>query len=241
MSLLSAILGRKPKPIEPDFKQVETNAIALGTHTFRYVLPGNMSTFINFAQRRKAQVLPEYIDYYSPREHQYTRDDWREAMVFDSGMWDYAIDEDDLVNGDVTRLTLSLDVCRTPHRVDSSILLNQYVEKAYRYFLEGPEGLNTQIRHDFPNLSDDELSLMLIAPPASIDQCDINGRTWLKWQIYGEARGGMSEYFILPLDDNHFLMARFRYAMTGYADDSQDKVSHIRQDIDSIVNSFVLN
>lgn len=228
MSLFSKLLGAKPARSGPDFEQLEPVVIRLDKHELSYAMPGNLSNFYGFAEKRAQWQLPRSLRY-RDSDIAYKSFLWRNEHFVDAGRWDYLNQRE----RELASLELSIDIVRAPLSFGDRAGLAEYLRQCYEIYLEGPEGLNTKIRQECPEDSDDDLEGWLVNMPAFEPR-----PPWVHWRVFKEVSHVPTIYYAQPLDDCHFLMVNFRYSMTG--EKGYQLRDRIEQDIQRIFSSFSL-
>ncbi|WP_139309763.1 hypothetical protein [Teredinibacter haidensis] len=243
MGILANLLGCKTTPTRgPDFLDTRIKVIHLNTGlSIHYEMPGNMTSMFNYGERytlESSSTLQVDISDASKYEQDY----WRNAYYIDGATWDYESKKNKGIAGQLGSLNVRISVNRHEEHNGS---LPEHIEAAYEKFLNGPNGLNTEMRQGVEGeapLSDEELGDLIVRTPTIKDTREYNGVTLLTWSIANEHPGRYFHYFVYPIDAQHFLSLRFYHVITAKNNHEVNEVhSRAEQDIEQFMQRVTIS
>lgn len=240
MGLFSMFFGAKEVEItRPDFSDVINKAVHFSNGvSLTYEVPGNLSKLMGYSKGYKAE---------SPRTFQVKLDDnagfsqnrWRMVKEIDGGMWDYLGDKKKGLGGELGTLYLEVGLNQF-----NGPTVESYVLQAYETFLNGPKGKNTKVRIDEngETIPDDELGDWIVHAPKSIEKRQISDTEFLFWEQRNEQRGYDFIYYVLPLNEQHFVSIRFHYTVkANNKQDLQEQKAIMLEDIDNFMQRVLVS
>lgn len=234
MGLLSFLLGcNAAVETGPDFSQTVNKVIHFeNSPSIAYEMPGNMSNLFNFAEKY-ANESPKTFNITNLNAVDYKQDKWRLAKSIDGAMWDYLGKKSEGPDGELGRLNVDFSINKS-----EPIELEAFIERAYEHFLNGPDGMNTEIREseDAQGLSDDELGHWIVHAPTKFERKTINGTEYLHWSVTNEHRWREFVYYVFPLNDETFVAIQFHYSISANGEEPHQKQNTIiLSDIDNFM------
>jgi len=68
-------------------------------------------------------------------------------------------------------------------------------------------------------------------------EVSINNTNFVSWHVYGEVRGRHLQYYVTPVDNNHYLTIRIRYSYSAQSDAELAELENmLPTDIEKLVN-----
>lgn len=211
MALLSMLLGCGNKLSGPDFEHHENKVIVLD-EKFRidYQVPGNLSQIMGFENEYRKQ--PKSIEIDALTNLEFKAEAWRESIGLDHVTWEYYRGNRGIEKNTAADFSLDIDIHKST--AGDVPTLTKSLMQGYEKYLNGDDGINTDIRAKFQDLSDEEMGQWIVQMP-SFNVLDINGITFINWKTCGEIKGWNLEYFITPIDRNHYLAIYFKYSFSA--------------------------
>ena len=242
MTFFSGLFGCKNMPIVgPDFSQVIGKVIHVDTGVrVEYSMPGNMSSLFNYDERY-AQESERTLSVSVSDTSKYVKDNWQDAYYLDGASWDYKGDKTQGIRGDLGGFSFRVSLSQSQGEGG----LQDYIVSAYDDFLNGVNGVNTELRQGEglePNLSDEELGALIVHAP-NIQTVKINGVEYLHWSIANEYPGRYYTYFVRRVDQRNFISFRFYYTITARSESEVlDVKSRAKSDVDHMMqNVFIID
>lgn len=204
MSLLSALFGCKATPLKgPDFDVTIPKALHIQPYfTVTYEMPGNMSNLMGFAARYPTES-PRTIVFNTKDHNDFSRRGWKKALKIDGAIWEYNIKNRGSLN-------LAIEIVNKPE----STSLTNFLKNSYEEHYNGENGINTEVRAENPNISDEELGGVIRNPPVLYKPVKLNGTESLSWTEIDEFSGFKIIYYAFKLDEIHTLFFSFDYSMS---------------------------
>ncbi len=239
MSLFTLLFGCKQMPIKgPDFSDTVLKIAHLSTgESVEYEMPGNMTKDFNYDQRYKRESeKTQKINVLD--KSKYEKERWQTAYYIDGASWDYVADKSQGVNGELGRINFRVSVGRYEGEIQT------FIHNAYDAFLNGPNGVNTEVREvsasdgvDVENYS----SLLIEAPKIFSDEI-INKGGYLRWKLKNEHPGYTFEHFLYVLNNEYYLICTFYYKVKARSDEERKKMNIVVQnDIGKIMSRVFIS
>jgi len=232
MTLISTLLGCGNKISGPDFEHQENKVIVLNDD-FRidYQIPGNLSLFMDFAEKHKKQSKSITLDKINNLE--YEKHLWRNTHTLDTGMWEYYRGKRNVEANTAANLSVSINIHKL--QFDNTSIIQKFLHNAYESYLNGVNGTNTEVRKENPELSDEELGQWIVQVP-KFNTVNINRVDYTYWHTYGEVNGRNLKYFITPINNEYYFELRFRYSLSAKNEKEADAVETM---ITNDINEFM--
>lgn len=237
MSLFTLLFGCKQVPIKgPNFSDAIFKIVHLSTgESVEYEMPGNMTKDFNYDQLyKKDSERTKKIDVFD--ESKYEADRWQSAYYIDGASWDYMADKSQGINGELGRVNFRVSVGLHDGEIQS------FIRKAYDTFLNGPGGVNTEVRtvSAADGVDVEHYSSLLIEAPKVFSNKKFNEIDYLHWKLKNEHPGYTFEHFLYVLDSDRYLICTFYYKVRAKSDEEREKMNLVIQDDVSKIMSRVL-
>lgn len=217
MTLLSSLFGCKTvRPEGPNFSQTISKVLHVKPLVqVKYEMPGNMSSTFGFSEKYKNETKATNVVDLS-KENTFRPFNWRKSIDVDGAKWDYSNTKKKNSENDLASLNIQIDIAeyQTKENFEDSI------NALFDAYLNGASGLNTEVRKsDFANgRPDDELGRWILSLPGTLEATPFGDNAYYTWNFDDEARGNFSKNYAIPLDNKHFLLFEFRYAISAESD-----------------------
>lgn len=237
MSLFSFFGGCSSSAIGLDFENTTRKVIDIAPHhRLEYEMPKGMSELAGFAEKYQRSANSLKVDLSGPLP--FELDDWRTAHVLDVGLWTYFRTTKKKESDETASLSLRIEIDKYPSTENS---IPDWLAHSYEAFMNGPDGLNTKIRNEFPGQTDEELGEWIAQMPRRFDTISFNNVDYIQWQTFGEAQGKHLHYFTHKLAEDHLLTFRFRYSLSAQSEAEANLLTDlIISDIEKIMGSVFL-
>lgn len=238
MAFLSTLLGCDNKLTGPDFDHQENKVIVLN-QAFRidYQIPGNLSRLMDFEKEYKKQ--PKSISINNISHLEFSHEDWRDSIGLDSATWEYYRGQRNKEANTAADFSLDIDIHKSTTNELPSLI--HFLENNYETFLNGENGKNTKIKRKFHDLTDDELGQWIVSIP-EFNIVNINGVEFIKWKTFGEITGRHLNYYITPIDHNHYLAIYFSYSFSAKNEKELNALEDMtNNDIERFMNQILIS